>query len=534
MIKVLVSDKLPKEGLSILEAEKDFQVDVKTGLPPEELKKIIGEYDGIVIRSGTQLTADVLQAATNLKAIARAGVGVDNVHVPTATQLGIVVMNTPDANTISTAELTISLILSLSRKIHPAAASLERGEWDRKSFSGTQLAGKTLGVIGLGRIGSAVARRMLAFDMKVIGYDPFFAGSKELEQKITITTNLDDIFRQADIITVHVPKTADTLAMINAEALAKMKKGVMLVNAARGGIIDEGALFDALQSGQVARAALDVYVKEPPEDRRLVDHPNVLAVPHLGAQTEEAQLMVSVEASQAMADFLKGRGMANAVNMPAIDYARAGELRPYLQLGQRMGMLLGALNQGRMRKLTVTYSGAVTELSYRQATIAVVMGLLHGRVTDRLTMVNAMLIAKDKGVEVVETVTEGHPSYVTAVEAVIESDVESHTLVGTLLGEKHPRIVAVDGIDFEIPPAGNILITFHEDRPGVIGQTGSLLAAQDVNIAYMTCGRQGNRGQIAMLGITLDSAPKEKTLEDLRALDAMRRVLHVALPPLNE
>jgi D-3-phosphoglycerate dehydrogenase len=342
------------------------------------------------------------------------------------------------------------------------------------------------------------------------------------------------VFRQADIITVHVPKSAETLGMINAAAIAKMKKGVMLINAARGGIIDEGALFDALQSGHVARAALDVFVKEPPEDRRLVDHPNVLAVPHLGAQTEEAQLMVSIEASHALADFLQGRGMANAVNMPAIDYSRAGELRPYLQLGQRMGMILGELNQGRMKKLTVKYSGAVTELSYRQATIAVVMGLLHGRVTDRLTMVNAMLIAKDKGIEVVETVTEDNPSYVTAVEGVIESDKETHTLVGTLLGEKHPRIVAVDGIDFELPPAGNILITFHEDRPGVIGQTGTLLAKQDVNIAYMTCGRQNGRGATAMLGITLDSAPKDKTLKDLRAMDAMRRVLHVALPPLGE
>ena len=534
MIKVLVSDKLPQEGLAILERESGFQVDVNTGLPPEELKKIIGDYDGIIIRSGTRLTGDVLQAATKLRAVARAGVGVDNVDVPTATQLGIVVMNTPDANTISTAELAISLILGLSRKIAPAAASLSRGEWDRKSFKGTQLAGKTLGVIGLGRIGSAVAKRMLAFDMKVIGYDPFFAGSKELEQKISVVDDLDEVYRQADIITVHVPKTADTMGMLNAEAIGKMRQGVMLVNAARGGIIDEEALLAALESGHVAGAALDVFSKEPPEDRRLVEHPRVLAVPHLGAQTEEAQLLVSLEASQALADFLKDRGMANAVNMPAIDYARAGELRPYLQIGQRMGMILGELNQGRMRKLTVNYSGAVSELSYRQATISVVMGLLHGRVTDRLTMVNAMLIARDKGIEVVETVTEEHPSYVTAVEAVVESDKESHKVVGTLLGEKHPRIVGIDGIELEIPPAGNIIITFHEDRPGVIGQVGTLLAAQSVNIAYMTCGRQGQRGEPAMLGITLDSAPQNKTLEAVRAMDAMRRVLHVALPPLSD
>ena len=322
MIKVLVSDKLPQEGLAILEREEGVEVEVHTGLPPEELKKIIGQYDGIIIRSGTKLTADVLGAAENLTAVARAGVGVDNVDVPTATQLGIVVMNTPDANTISTAELAISLIMGLCRKIHPAAASLGRGEWDRKSFKGTQLAGKTLGVIGLGRIGSAVARRMLAFDMKVVGYDPFFAGSKELEQKIGIVDNLDALYAQADIVTVHVPKTADTMGMIGAAAIAKMKKGVMLVNAARGGIIDEGALLEGLESGHVAGAALDVYSKEPPEDRRLVEHPKVLAVPHLGAQTEEAQLLVAMEASQALVDFLKGRGMANAVNMPKSDHAK--------------------------------------------------------------------------------------------------------------------------------------------------------------------------------------------------------------------
>ncbi|NLX57940.1 MAG: phosphoglycerate dehydrogenase [Phycisphaerae bacterium] len=532
-LKVLVSDSLPPEGLKILTSEKSFQVDDKPGLSVDELKSIIGEYDGIVIRSGTKLTADVLKEATNLKAIARAGVGVDNVDVPTATQLGIVVMNTPDANTISTAELTMALLLALARKIHAASASLKGGQWDRKSFKGTQLAGKTLGVIGLGRIGTAVALRSLGFEMKVIGYDPFFAGSKDLEQRITVVKNLDDLVTKADIITVHVPKSEDTVGMIGAEQLGKMKKGVMLINAARGGIINEGALYDALESGKVAGAALDVFVKEPPEDRRLADHPKVLAVPHLGAQTAEAQLLVAQEAAQIMADFLTGRGMANAVNMPAIDFARAGELRPYLQLGQRLGMLLGELNRGRMKKLTVNYGGAVCELPYRQATIAIVMGLLHGRVNERLTMVNAMLVAKDKGVEVVETLTEEHCSYVTAVEAVIESDKETHSMVGTLLGGSHPRIVRVDGIDVEVPPEGNILMTFHEDRPGVIGHTGTVLAEQGVNIAYMTCGRQGERGQEATLFITLDSAPKDGTLAALNGIKGMHRVLHVALPPLD-
>ena len=533
MAKVLVSDNLPDEGLDILKKEEGLEVDYRPGLSPEELKSQIGAYDGIVIRSGTKLTAEVLKEATNLRAIARAGVGVDNVDVPTATQLGIVVMNTPDANTISTAELTMALILSMARKIHPAAASLESGAWDRKSFKGTQLAGKTMGVIGLGRIGTAVALRAAGFEMKVMGYDPFFAGGKDIEQRITVVDDLDELLTKSDIITVHVPKTEDTLGMLGAEQMAMMKKGVLLVNAARGGIIDEAALYEALNSGQVAGAALDVYSKEPPEDRRLVDHPNVLAIPHLGAQTAEAQLLVAKDAAQLMADFLAGRGMANAVNMPAIDYARAGELKPYLQLGQRMGMLLGELNRGRMRRVTINYSGAICELSYRQATIAIVMGLLHGRVNERLTMVNAMLIAKDKGIEVVETLTGENPSYVTAVEVVVESDKETHSMVGTLLGEKHPRIVQADGIDVEVPPEGNIIITFHEDRPGVIGRTGMLLAEQDVNIAYMTCGRQGGRGQEATLFITLDSAPKEGTLEALRALEAMHRVLHVPLPPLD-
>lgn len=533
MLKVLVSDKLPDEGLEILAREADIQVDNKPGLPPEELKAVIGEYDGIIIRSGTKLTGDVLQAAKKMRAIARAGVGVDNVDVPTATQMGIVVMNTPDANTISTAELTVALILGLSRKIHSAAASLASGAWDRKSFKGSQLAGKTIGVVGLGRIGSAVARRMLGFEMKVIGYDPFFAGSKEIEQKITIVNDLDELLRECDIITVHVPKSPDTLGMIGAQEIAKMKKGVMLVNAARGGIMDEEALLEGLNSGRVAGAALDVFVKEPPEDRRLVEHPNVLAVPHLGAQTEEAQLLVSLEASQILVDFLKGRGMGNAVNMPAIDFARAGELRPYLQLGQRMGTLLGGLNQGRLKKLTLNYSGAVCDLPYRQVTISLVMGLLHGRVTERLTMVNAMLLAKDKGIEVVETQTEENPSYITSVEAVVESDKESHRMIGTLLGGRHPRIVSIDEIEAEVPPEGNMIITLHEDKPGVIGQVGTMLSEQGLNIAYMTCGRKGGRGEEALLGITLDSAPPEATLEAVRKLEAMHRVMHVALPPLD-
>lgn len=533
MFKVLVSDKLPEEGLKILAAESDIQYDMKTDMTVDELKAVIGEYDGIVIRSGTKLTADVLQEAKKLRAVARAGVGVDNVDVPTATQLGIVVMNTPDANTISTAELAFALMIGMCRKIAPAAASLKEGKWDRKRYKGSQLAGKTLGVIGLGRIGTAVALRALAFDMKVIGYDPHFAGSRDLESKIGIVRDLDSLLAESDIITVHVPRTQETAGMIGAAEIAKCKKGVRFVNAARGGIIDEGALYDGLESGQVASAALDVFVKEPPEDRRLADHPNVLAVPHLGAQTEEAQLMVSVEASRAMVEYLKGRALVGAINVPAIDYSRAGELRVYLQLGQRMGMLLGALNQGRMKKLTINYAGAITELSYRQATIAIVMGLLHNRVNERLTMVNAMLVAKDKGLEVLETQSDEDPSYVTSIRATIESDKESHVIVGTLLGGNHPRIVVVDNIDVEIPPEGNVLLTFHDDIPGVIGRTGTLLAEQGVNIAYMTCGRRGVRGQEASLIITCDSAPSDTALTELRNMPEMRRVLHVPLPPLN-
>jgi D-3-phosphoglycerate dehydrogenase / 2-oxoglutarate reductase len=532
MIKILVSDKLPEEGLAILKNEPDIHYDMKTDLPPEELKAIIGQYDGIIIRSGTKLTADVLQAATNLRAVARAGVGVDNVDVPTATQLGIVVMNTPDANTISTAELAFALMIGLCRKVAPASASLKAGQWDRKSFKGTQLAGKTLGVIGLGRIGTAMALRAVGFDMKVIGYDPHFAGSRDLETRIRVVRQLDELLAEADIISVHVPKTQETAGMIGAAEIAKCKKGVRFVNAARGGIIDEGALYEGLESGHVAGAALDVFVKEPPEDRRLADHPKVLAVPHLGAQTEEAQLMVSVEASRAMVEFMKGRALVGAVNMPAIDYSRAGELRVYLQLGQRMGMLLGALNQGRMKRLTINYAGAVTELAYRQATIAIVMGLLHGRINERLTMVNAMLVAKDKGIEVLETQTDDDPSYITSIRASIESDRESHVMLGTLLGGNHPRIVQVDDIDVEVPPEGNLIITFHEDTPGVIGRTGTALAEQGVNIAYMTCGRRGGRGEEASLLITCDSAPPEGALEHLRTLPEMHRVLHVPLPPI--
>jgi len=532
-MKILVSDKIADEGIEILRSEPDAEVDVHTDLSPDELKQVIGQYDGICVRSGTKLTADVLAEPGNLKAIARAGVGVDNIDLPTATRHGIVVMNAPDGNTLSTAELTVGLMLAISRNVVPACRSLKDGQWNRKAFQGHQLAGKTAGIVGLGRIGTAVAKRCLGLEMKVLGYDPFLAGEpSDLAKQIRLVDDLDALLAEADYLTVHTPMSEETRGIISEAELARLPEGAYVINAARGGIVDEDALLQALESGHLAGAALDVYATEPPENHRLLQHPKVLCLPHLGASSVEAQRSVAIDACHNLVDYLAGRELRNAVNVPAIDFAAVGELRPYAELGHRAGAILAALMHGRLRRLGVTYAGEIAREPYRPVTVSVVMGLLQRISSTPLNMVNAMVVAKEEGLQVGEHTETDARGYVSCVRAVAEGDKESHSVQGTVFHRRYVRVTAIDDFYMELEPAGDLVITFNVDKPGVIGEVGSTFGRMGINIASMTFGRKLDTKE-ACLALTLDNVPPKNLLEDLRAKEFMKRVQHVSLPPLR-
>lgn len=533
MPRILVSDKLADEGLRILQSEPDIDVDVRLEMSAEELKKEIGNYDAILIRSGTKLTAEVLAEPGDLQAIVRAGVGVDNIDIAAATRGGVLVMNTPDANTLSTAELTITLMLAMSRNIVPAANSLKAGKWDRKSFQGVQLVGKTLGVVGLGRIGLAVASRALGMEMDVVGYDPFIGGSKELQEQIRLVDSLDDLLRQADYLTVHTPLTDETRGLIGKRELALLPEGARVVNAARGGIIDEEALADALDSGHVAGTALDVYSCEPPSNRRLIEHPNALCLPHLGANTAEAQQNVAIEAARTVVAFLKDGEVRSAVNAPAIDFSRAGELKAYLELGHRVGEILAGITQGRIKGVQVTYCGEVTEKPTQQITMSVLIGLLQRHVPQKLNMVNALVVANEHGIKVQQTMSLGDALYATQVDVEVTSDKESHHVLGTVFSDRYARVVNIDDFPVELKPEGDLVINYTIDRPGVIGSIGTLFGEKGINIASMSFGRKAASGESCVV-LSLDTPPSDDIMQALKDKDFISRTHRISLPSLGE
>ena len=531
-MKILVSDKLAEEGIAILRAEPGFEVDLKPGIKPEDLKAIIGQYDGICIRSETKLTADILAEPGKLRAIARAGVGVDNVDIPTATRHGIVVMNAPDGNTVSTCELTLGLMLAVSRNIAHASMSMKGGKWDKKAYMGNLLAGKTVGIIGLGRIGRAVAKRCLAFDMKVVGYDPFMAGaSDDIAQQVTLVSSLEELLNQADYLTVHTPMTEETRGIVGKKELLALPKGAFVINAARGGIIDEAALLEVLNSGHLGGAGLDVYTKEPPENRALVEHPKVLCLPHLGASSHEAQRNVSIDACRNIVDFLMGRELRGAVNVPGIDFKTVGALRPYAELGFRMGAIVAGLMHGRLKRLVVTYAGEIAKESCKPVTISVIIGLLQRVVTTPMNEVNALMVAKELGLDVSERTSADARGYVSSLRVVAEGEKESHAVYGTVFQAHYPRVTGIDDFYMELKPEGDLVITFNEDRPGVIGEVGSTFGKYKINIASLTFGRKLDTSE-ACLALTLDNVPPAGVLEELRGKAFMKRVHHVSLPPL--
>jgi len=535
-MKILVADKLSLSGVDWLAGQDDVEVDVKVGMSARELAEIVGEYDGMIIRSGVKVTAEVLAEPGRLKCIARAGVGVDNVDVPLATARGIVVMNTPGGNTLSTAELTMTLMMALSRKIAPANASLRSGKWDRKAYQGTQLAGKTLGIVGLGRIGRAVATRAAGFDMRILGYDPFLAGGIE-DVPVEIVKDLGELCRRSDYITVHVPKGPQTVGMIGREQFSLMKPTVRLINAARGGIIDPEALLEALNGGKVAGAALDVYQAEPPDsaaEKALVEHENVLAVPHLGASTAEAQEQVALDASRQLVEFLRGGAVRNALNAPGFDKALGPLLRPYVELAERMGTILTTITPGALSKVEVIYRGAIADQNVTAVTTHLLTGLLGPHLEEPVNVINAPVLAEQRGIEVRQITSAKVREFANLMEATIFTDETKRSAVGTIFGifgNRFPRILSIDGFHMEMKPQGHVLLIFNDDMPGVVGRLGTILGQNRINIADMMLSRKKEPAK-AVMGISLDSRPDDSAIEHIRSLEFVNAVYYLDLPEL--
>jgi D-3-phosphoglycerate dehydrogenase len=523
MIKVLITDKLAKEGIGLLNSMDGVKAVVKTDISEDELAKIIAEFDGLIIRSGTKVTAKVLANPGKLKAVARAGVGVDNVDVAEATRKGILVMNTPGGNTLSAAEHTLALMLSMSRNVVPACNSLKGGEWNRKKYMGNQLSGKVLGLIGLGRIGMAVAKMATGFNMKILGYDPFAVPADAEKLGVEITDCVERIFKESDYISVHVPKNEQTLNMIGAEQIKMMKPTVRLINCARGGIINEDALYDALSRRAIAGAALDVYSEEPPENMRFAEFENCIVTPHLGASTEEAQIEVAVEAAQILVDAIKGGPVRNAVNAPSTVGAMPAVVKQYAELARRIGTLVSTIAPGHIKKVGVQYRGAIAEMTVEPVTLSFAIGLLQKHFDLPLNMVNTPVLAKERGVSIDETKNPEAGDLTASFSAKVVTDKVTRTVTGSVFGGRLLRIIEIDGFNIEMTPQGSVLIIFNDDRPGVIGAVGTLCGRHGINICTMGVGQKAAEGK-AVLAVSLDKEPNAKMMAELDRLDFVNEV----------
>jgi len=512
-MKILISDNLEQSCIDILTRE-GIEVDNRPGLSPDELKKTIGQYEGLVVRSATKVTADVIAGATSMKVIGRAGSGVDNIDVAAATRHGILVMNTPGGNTISAAEHTVSLMLSLARNIPQAFASLTRGEWERKKYTGTEVFEKTIGVVGLGKIGREVALRCQGLGMNVIGYDPVLAPDVAVKLKIEPVT-LDELYRRSDFITVHTPLTAETKGLLNDATIARCKKGVRIVNCARGGIVDEKALLRGLQSGHVGGAALDVFESEPPKDNPLFAHPRVIATPHLGASTEEAQEKVAIQIAHQLADALHGRSFTGVVNGSVMQYTLKQEIRPYLTLAERIGTLVAQLTAGKLKRITVGVAGDVVTSSKELMKAGVLKGILSHTVPDPVNFISAPLLATELGLTVNERQESIGGDYPSMLTVRYETDKEAREVAGTVFGSSSVRLVRMDGFRFEIKPEGYLLVYYNIDRPGMLAKVGSILAACNVNIGDVSLGRSAV-GANALTMMNVDGEIPVKALEELK------------------
>ncbi len=496
--KVLVSDPLSKKGLEILDRATNLRYDLKPGLSPEELKRIIPEYDGIIIRSETKLKADIIEAAERLKVIGRAGIGLDNVDLPAATKKGIVVMNTPQENAIAAAEHTIAMLLSISRKIPQATASMKSGKWEKKRFMGIEIYNKILGLIGIGVIGTIVADRARGLKMKVIGYDPYL--SKEVAEKKGVDlVSFEELLARSDFISIHTPLNEETKNLIAKEAFAKMKEGVILINCARGGIVNEKDLYEAIQKGRVAGAALDVFEKEPAIGNPLLDLEEVISTPHLGAATEEAQENVAIAISRQIVDYLLLGEARNAVNMPVVSPDILPFLKPYLRLGEKLGSFLGQISNYAIEEVRIEFQGELVEYGTKPITTSILKGLLTPYVGEMVNFVNAPVVAKERGIKIVESTSGKAEDFASLIAITTRSKMEENYIAGTLFGRKELRIVKLNDFLIEAIPEGYILLVSNYDRPGVIGNIGTALGSRNINIATMQFGRDRMGGNAISL-----------------------------------
>ncbi|WP_221792723.1 phosphoglycerate dehydrogenase [Aquisediminimonas sediminicola] len=518
--KVLISDKMDPNAAKIF-AERGCDVDVITGKTPEELIAIIGQYDGLAIRSSTRVTKEILDAATNLKVIGRAGIGVDNVDIPAASAQGVVVMNTPFGNSITTAEHAIALMFALARQIPEADLSTQAGKWEKNRFMGVEVTGKTLGLIGAGNIGSIVASRALGLKMKVVAFDPFLTPERAIEMGVE-KADLDTLLGKADFITLHTPLTDQTRNILSRDNIAKCKKGVRIINCARGGLVDEAALKDALDSGHVGGAALDVFVEEPAKASPLFGTPNFICTPHLGASTNEAQVNVALQVAEQMADYLVNGGVTNALNMPSLSAEEAPKLRPYMALAEKLGSLVGQLAHDSLTKIDVEVEGAAAQLNIKPITAAVLAGLMR-RYSDTVNMVNAPYMAKERGLDVREVRHDREGDYHTLVRVSVHTADGEKSVAGTLFGNGQPRLVEMFGIKVEADLDGDMLYIVNEDAPGFIGRVGSLLGEAGLNIGTFHLGRRSAGGE-AILLLSMDAAIPETVLGAASKLPGVKTV----------
>lgn len=533
MARIIVLDTLAPEGLALLDAAKGIEYEIRTGLKGDALREALAQFDGAICRSGVKITADALEGNRRLKAIVRAGVGTDNIDKEAATKHGIVVMNTPGGNTLSTAEHALALMLALSRNIAPAYQSLLAGKWDRNKYMGTQVAGKTLGIVGLGRIGIAVAKRARALEMNVLGYDPFLSRDRAKELGIEPVDNVDAMLPRVDYLTVHTPLTDETRGLIGVAQIEKLKPGVRLINAARGGIYDEAALAEALKAGKVAGVALDVYAAEPCTNSPLFGLPGVVCTPHLGASTEEAQTQVAVEAVELLVAYLTTGAIRHAVNVASLDPQTMASLRGYLDVAYRLGLLLAGLETGGLKACRVLYRGEIAEKETKILTAVFAAGLLQGALDQEVNLVNAEMLLKQRGIKLTEESRTEMGSFRSSMTAEVTYDQGSHRAAGTIFGQHMPRLVALDDRRLEAYLDGLLLVFRHNDVPGIIGSVGTVFGHHKVNIAQMAVGRDTPGGE-AVGVLNLDDEPSAEALAEVRKLPGISSAVVVKLPPAGQ
>ncbi len=516
-MKIVVADDLPASALDLLRAE-GWTIDARAGRAPDQLATDLADADALVVRSATKVTAPLIEAAPQLRAIARAGTGVDNVDVPAASARGIVVMNAPGANSISVAELAMGFVLGLARHLPAADAAMKQGKWEKKKFLGEEVQEKTLGLVGLGRIGQEVARRAEAFDMHVIAHDPFI--TEQVAAAIGVElVSVDELFARADYVSLHLPSTPQTKHFLNADRLLRAKKGIRIVNTARGALIDEAALADAIESGHVAGAGLDVFNKEPTVDHRLQLLPQVIATPHIAASTREGQELVGVETATALRDFLKDGLIRNAVNFPSVPAEEFKRMQPFVTLAERLGTFVAQMNDHRTKTVSVRYYGELAASRTDMIANAVLTGLFKPILSSGVTLVNARSVASERGIEVIESRSTRTRDYTSLISVKVQSDGEDHLVEGAVFQRSVPRIVLVDGVAVEAPLEGTMIVLCNADQPGVIGDVGTILGRHGVNIATFALGRDGDRA----VGVVIVDEPADRPVPEV-VLDELRRL----------